>query len=367
MQTIFIEENLNHQQINDLCKLIESNVCKSLEFRRCLILDPDFDELMKSLSHHSKTIVSLIFNIQMINEQRRFKKFVQMLSSCSNLINLRIHGNDINDDMFTQLYSILYENCSKLTLLDIGDNKLTNKSIVKICSLIIPNEKRAGLEELILSASRTITNAGWTELFFSISFNSRIRRLALDYNIMDNEAAAMLSIIITSSRTLTCLDLECCNLSEYAGQLFLTLFTKYPVKLQEFYLDKNPSISNSTRTLINECLNLKSRQNSILNEQPLLSHRLSLHDNNSSNTNSIISENSQSVKLKKKKRKSILKEPSKNVMREETKSVGFNQINKSEKPIETKKDEEEEEIEELLPVEIEPYGTVGRMPYWHRT
>jgi hypothetical protein len=39
MQTIFIEENLNHQQIINLCKLIDSNNCKSLEFRRCTILD----------------------------------------------------------------------------------------------------------------------------------------------------------------------------------------------------------------------------------------------------------------------------------------------------------------------------------------
>jgi hypothetical protein len=55
-----------------------------------------------------------------------------------------------------------------------------------------------GLEELVLSANRTITNAGWTELFFSVSFNSRIRRLALDFNILDNTIAAMLSMVISS-------------------------------------------------------------------------------------------------------------------------------------------------------------------------
>ncbi len=48
--------------------------------------------------------------------------------------------------MFTQLYSILYENCPKLTLLDIGDNQLTNKSIVNVCSLIVPDTKRTGLK-----------------------------------------------------------------------------------------------------------------------------------------------------------------------------------------------------------------------------
>lgn len=37
MQTSFIEENISHDQINNLCQLINSNTCKSLEFRRCKI------------------------------------------------------------------------------------------------------------------------------------------------------------------------------------------------------------------------------------------------------------------------------------------------------------------------------------------
>lgn len=168
------------------------------------------------------------------------------------------------------------------------------------------------------------------------------------------------------SRTLTYLDLECCNLTEYAGQLFLTLFTKYPVKLEEMYLDKNSSMHESTRTLINDCLSLKSRQNSISSEQ-LPSHRLPANDDNdSASTNSTISEQIQPVKLKKKKKKktNIIKEsPVVHVVKEERKSVHIKE------PTETKKqeqEEEEEDIEELLPVEIEPYGTVGRRLYWNR-
>jgi hypothetical protein len=46
--------------------------------------------------------------------------------------------------MFYQLYLILHENCQKLTSLDIGDNQLTNKSIVHLCSLIIPDGTRKG-------------------------------------------------------------------------------------------------------------------------------------------------------------------------------------------------------------------------------
>ncbi|UJR28111.1 hypothetical protein I4U23_009366 [Adineta vaga] len=369
MQTIFIEEKLNHQQILSLCEMIDTNVCKSLEFRRCTIIESDFDVLMKSLSQKNRAIISLIFNIQMINEQNRFKKFIQMLRNCVNLINLRIHANDLTDDMFSQLCTILHEYCPKLTLLDIGDNKLTNKSIVNICSLIVPNEKRSGLEEVILSANRSITNAGWTELFFSISFNSRIRRLALDYNIIDDTLAAMLSMIIASSRTLTHLDLECCQLTEYTGKLFLSLFTKYPVKLREMYLEKNPFLSDSTRTSINECLSLRSRRNSVLNEPPLLSYRRSSIHDDSSSPQSVQNEKSQTVIVKKKtkKKKSNLKEPSENLTKEEIKSVGFNEVKQSHKFVENRKErEDDEDIEELLPVEIQPYGTIERQLYWQR-
>jgi hypothetical protein len=203
-----------------------------------------------------------------------------------------------------------------------------------------------------------ITNAGWTEFFFSLSFNSRIRRLALDYNIFDNTTGAMLSMIIASSRTLKYLDLECCDLTEYIGQLFLGLFTKYPVKLEEIYLEKNVGILDSTRHLINECLNLKSRQNSISSEQPLID-RLSIHDDSSS-TDETISERIQPVKLKKKKKKPIVKESPKLITKEEPKAVSFIPFKKPQV------EKEEEDIEELLPLDIELTGTVGRTLYWNR-
>jgi hypothetical protein len=164
--------------------------------------------------------------------------------------------------------------------------------------------------------------------------------------------------------------LESCSLSQYAGQLFLGLFTKYPVKLEELYLEKNPSMADSIRTSINECLGLKSRRSSI--ERPLSHRRSSIHDEASS-TNSTIDEQPQPVKLKKKKKKTSLREPSRSVLREEPKSVAFSEVKKLEKPVETKTDmvekkreDEEEDIEELLPVEVQPYGTVGRLLYWHR-
>ena len=156
---------------------------------------------------------------------------------------------------------------------------------------------------------------------------------------------------------MTYLDLECCNLTEYVGQLFLTLLTRYPVKLEEIYLEKNVGILESTRQLISECLNLKSRQNSISSEQAIID-RLPINDDDSMSTSSTISETIPPVKLRKKKKKTIVKESVNFPIKEETKSVSFVPVKKQE--------EEEEDIEELLPVDIEPRGTVGPTLYWNR-
>lgn len=172
------------------------------------------------------------------------------------------------------------------------------------------------------------------------------------------------------SRTLTYLDLECCDLTEYVGQLLLTLFTKYPVKLEEICLDKNPSILESTRTLINECLNLKSRQNSISTEQPLVQLTNVQYENNnddSTSTTSTVSARVEPVKLKKKKtKKSSVYDSTKSDVKEQTKSVSFTPVKKRDLPTVIKPNDEDEDIEELLPVDIQPYGTVGRTLYWNR-
>lgn len=376
MQSIFIEENLQHQQIENLCKWIDSDSCTSLECRRCTISDSDFDLLMKSLSNHGQTVIALLFNIQMVHEQQRFKKFLQMLSNCPNILNLQLHGNHIDDTMFAQLYTVLAGNCPKLHLLDIGDNKLTNKSIVHLCSLIVPDERRIGLEELILSANQSINNAGWTELFFSISFNSRLRRLALDYNILDNLTVAMLIMIVSSSRTLTHLDLECCQLTEYAGQLFLSLFTKYPVKIEELCLEKNPGVSEKTRQLIRECLELHSRRNSISSEQPL-SSRFVLNDITIPTPRKAATPEPIAI-IKKTPRKTTTTTATEAMtprsVRDSVKSVSFEPKSRSGRMLPTRgqkfqyEDEEDidADIEELLPIDPEPFGMAGARPYWQR-
>ena len=138
------------------------------------------------------------------------------------------------------------------------------------------------------------------------------------------------------------------------------------MKLEEICLDQNPAILGSTRTLINECFSLKSRQNSISNPRPV-SFRLPITDD-LANTNSTISETISPLKLKKKKKKGNLSEPPDIIIKEETKPVSFTDVKQREKSAEIKKKEmeEEKEIEELLPVETEPYGIAGRTLYWRR-
>jgi len=133
--------------------------------------------------------------------------------------------------------------------------------------------------------------------------------------------------------------------------------------------------------LIKECLSLKSRQNSISSEQPLVQQLppIRRHENGSNNNNddddststtSTISARVEPVKLKKKTKKKLVQHDSmKFDVREETKAVSFSPIKKRELPTETKPkddDDNDEEIEELLPVEIQPHGTVGRTLYWNR-
>ena len=137
------------------------------------------------------------------------------------------------------------------------------------------------------------------------------------------------------------------------------------MKLEEIYLDQNPAILDSTRTLINECFSLKSRRNSISSPRPV-SFRLPISDN-LANTNSTISETISPLKLKKKKKKGNLSQSPDIVIKEETKPVSFTDVKQREKSAEIKKKEmEEEEIEELLPIEMEPYGIAGRTLYWRR-
>lgn len=164
------------------------------------------------------------------------------------------------------------------------------------------------------------------------------------------------------------MDLESCELSQYAGQLFLSLFTKYPVKLEELYLEKNPAVADTTRTSIRECLGLKSRSSS--KERPSPRYRPSARDDASS-ADSAIDEQPRPVRPKTKKKKSSLRGSSRSAVREEPKSVGFSEARKPPKPVEAKvvkkrEEHDDEEIEELHPIEIPPYGTAGQLLHWYR-
>lgn len=158
------------------------------------------------------------------------------------------------------------------------------------------------------------------------------------------------------SPTLISIDLEACQLSEYAGQLFLGLITKYPVSLEEIYLDQNPDILDSTKTLIKECLNLKSRRNSLSSENQI-SFRLPL-SKLPEDDSSTISEDIRPAKTEKKKiqldqRQETMSKP---------KKVPSKPVVEREKKIE----QNNEEIEELEPIEIQPYGMTRALPRWQR-
>ena len=184
------------------------------------------------------------------------------------------------------------------------------------------------------------------------------------------------SSIFSFSRTLTHLDLECCQLTEYSGQLFLSLFTKYPVKVEDVCLEKNPGISEATRQLIQQCLELKSRRNSVSSEEPL-SARFTLNDLSIPTPRNAPTPEPPSI-IKKTPRKTTTTTATEAAtprsVRDSFKSVTFEQNRPPERASPTRgrrvKQEEEEDIdaniEELLPIDPEPFGVVGPRPYWQR-
>ena len=166
---------------------------------------------------------------------------------------------------------------------------------------------------------------------------------------------------VSDSRTLTQLDLECCNLTEYTGQLFLMLFTKYPVHLEEICLEKNPLISDATRSLIKDCLELKSRRNSTSMERVGTSR--SPIRNDPMTRNSSRKENVQTDRVMAMVYQPSPKKPSMRFRGDRTNYDRSDPVRTSKKSVEIREHDEEPDVEELLPIDIDPYGTVGPRPY----
>ena len=131
-----------------------------------------------------------------------------------------------------------------------------------------------------------------------------------------------------------------------------------------------------TRALIQECLGLKSRRSSVSTE-PLMAIRLPLHEDPISRA----SDNDQPVKIVEKKENKPASrpveparepiEPSPTSARNTPKSVSFGQRPQPVPPIDirgnNRRDEEDDaDIEELLPIDTPPYGAVGPRLYWNR-
>ncbi|CAF1343287.1 unnamed protein product, partial [Didymodactylos carnosus] len=357
----------------------------------------NFDELMLALSKNG-SLCSLNLSIKMLDEEERLVKLNRSLTNAHNLVCLQIHGNNIQDKQFIELCSVLQKNCLKLKILDIGDNCLTNKSIGSLCPLLLTDQQSSGLEELYISSNRSITSAGWTELLFAselnitkkweinfralclVSYNSYLKRLSMDYNHIDNVTLSMLAIVISSSRTLTYVDLECCNLTEYAGQLLLSLLTRYPVELNELVLEKNPLITEKTLTLINDCLELKTKNKSANrrlstvssssivqnkeHDRQMMNESVKTKNKNIRFEQSQVSKTSDSNKQEiPKKNPQTVTSPRKQTTKKELQPPAL--IRQRQQQIDQKEVEIQEE--ELLPVEIDSFGG-NNLPmfYWTR-
>lgn len=146
----------------------------------------------------------------------------------------------------------------RLQSLDFGDCQLGDDGIKQICTLLPSTEGREGLIELTLSANQRITPQGWTQLAIAIAANSQLHNLYLDYNIIGDYGAGVLSVALAANSTLEIVDLEGCGVGEKGGEMFFAIIANYPTKMQELVLFEN-NISAELMGQINDCLNQKSR------------------------------------------------------------------------------------------------------------
>lgn len=148
------------------------------------------------------------------------------------------------------------------------------------------------------------------------------------------------------------------------------------MKIEELCLEKNPGVSEKTRQLIHECLELHSRRNSISSEQPL-SSRFVLNDITIPTPRKAATPEPIAI-IKKTPRKTTTTTATEATtprsVRDSVKSVSFEPKSRSERMSPTRgrkfqyEDEEDidADIEELLPIDPEPFGMAGARPYWQR-
>jgi hypothetical protein len=145
------------------------------------------------------------------------------------------------------------------------------------------------------------------------------------------------------------------------------------VKLEELCLSKNPSLSDVTRTLIDQCLGLKSRRNSTSIGQPI-TYRVSSTDQKVE-VKRTPKDAVQPVKIRNKDRTVTNTNHSKRSssvrIRRQSQTIGFDQKKIIDKPVQVNDRHAQNrvddiDIEELLPIAVEPKGIITPRPYWQR-
>ena len=149
-----------------------------------------------------------------------------------------LHSSNLKDEGLKLLYYSLINN-SNFKSLDIGDCKLTDKSVEFIREIIHRREHDHGLNELIISSNPKITLTGWSQILISVSSASDLEHFYLDFNNLDDSCGYLIAAMLSANHMLKTLDLEHTGLTSKTASLLLYMFRNYQLTIKSLNLINN--------------------------------------------------------------------------------------------------------------------------------
>ena len=149
-----------------------------------------------------------------------------------------LHSSNLKDEGLKLLYYSLINN-SNFKSLDIGDCKLTDKSVEFIREIIHRREHDNGLNELIISSNPKITLTGWSQILISVSSASDLEHFYLDFNNLDDSCGYLIAAMLSANHMLKTLDLEHTGLTSKTASLLLYMFRNYQLTIKSLNLINN--------------------------------------------------------------------------------------------------------------------------------
>lgn len=173
------------------------------------------------------------------------------------------------------MLSSALSNHPHVVTLDVGDSHISDDGLIHVTKLLARNGAKPGittflllifllkvyligLQNLTLSANRSVTSFAWNLFFAAINHNDRLESLQIDYNELGDYAAAGLSVAIASCQQLHSLDIEGCSIGEQGARSLLFSLRTYNRTLRRLSIAEN-NISSQTINELSCCIQENNR------------------------------------------------------------------------------------------------------------